>query len=70
MVSFSATTMAKMMLAAVVPLKETGLMDLVGPERTITEEVTLLHTPGHAASFDRAAGRRYQTPHWTPACCL
>ena len=22
-------------------------MDLIGPERTITDEVTLLHTPGH-----------------------
>ena len=40
-------SMAKMMLAAVVPLKDTGLMDLIGPERAVTDEVTLLHTPGH-----------------------
>jgi glyoxylase-like metal-dependent hydrolase (beta-lactamase superfamily II) len=32
---------------AVLPLKDTGLMDLVGSERAITEEVTLLHAPGH-----------------------
>ncbi len=42
----SATT-GKMMKAAVVPLKDTGLMELIGPERIITDEVTLLHTPGH-----------------------
>ena len=35
------------MKAAVVPLKDTGLMDLIGPERVLTDEVTLLHTPGH-----------------------
>ena len=37
----------EMMRKAVVPLKETGLMDLINSERTITDEVTLLHTPGH-----------------------
>lgn len=36
-----------MIRAAVLPLKDTGLMDLAGSEATITEEVTLLHTPGH-----------------------
>lgn len=39
--------MQQMIRTAVLPLKDTGLMDLIGPERTITEEVTLLHTPGH-----------------------
>lgn len=39
--------MQRMMRAAVLPLKDTGLMELIGPERTITDEVTLLHTPGH-----------------------
>jgi len=38
---------ARMMKAAVLPLKDTGLMDLIGPERVLTDEVTLLHTPGH-----------------------
>jgi glyoxylase-like metal-dependent hydrolase (beta-lactamase superfamily II) len=38
---------AAMMKAAVVPMKDTGLMELIGPERIITDEVTLLHTPGH-----------------------
>jgi glyoxylase-like metal-dependent hydrolase (beta-lactamase superfamily II) len=37
----------QMIRTAVLPLKDTGLMDLVGSEATITEEVTLLHTPGH-----------------------
>jgi glyoxylase-like metal-dependent hydrolase (beta-lactamase superfamily II) len=36
-----------MLSTAVLPLKESGLMDLIGPERVITDEVTLLHTPGH-----------------------
>jgi glyoxylase-like metal-dependent hydrolase (beta-lactamase superfamily II) len=39
--------MPEMIKAAVLPLKDTGLMDLIGPEATVTEEVTLLHTPGH-----------------------
>jgi len=39
--------MQRMISSAVVPLEHTGLMDLIGPERTVTEEVTLLHTPGH-----------------------
>lgn len=39
--------MPEMMRTAVLPLKDTGLMDLIGPERAVTEEVTLLHTPGH-----------------------
>jgi len=37
----------QMVRTAVLPLKDTGLMDLAGSEATITEEVTLLHTPGH-----------------------
>lgn len=32
---------------SLLPLKDTGLMDLIGSERAITEEVTLLHAPGH-----------------------
>jgi glyoxylase-like metal-dependent hydrolase (beta-lactamase superfamily II) len=36
-----------MIRAAVLPLKDTGLMDLTGSEAAITEDVTLLHTPGH-----------------------
>jgi glyoxylase-like metal-dependent hydrolase (beta-lactamase superfamily II) len=39
--------MQRMMRTAVIPLKDTGLMDLIGPEQIITDEVTLLHTPGH-----------------------
>lgn len=39
--------MPKMISLAVVPLKDTGLMDLVGSEATVTDEITLLHTPGH-----------------------
>lgn len=43
-----ATTAAPAMIKnAVVPMQHTGLMDLIGPERVITDEVTLLHTPGH-----------------------
>lgn len=38
---------AAMIRTAVVPLKDTGLMELAGSEAFITEEVTLLHTPGH-----------------------
>ena len=37
----------RMFEAAVIPMKDTGLMDLVGPEALITDEVTLIHTPGH-----------------------
>ncbi len=37
----------KMFDAAVIPMKDSGLMDLIGPEKVITDEVTLLHTPGH-----------------------
>ena len=40
--------MQQMIQKAVVPMENTGLMELIGPERTVTEEVTLLHTPGHA----------------------
>lgn len=40
-------TMQTMIRVAVLPLKDTGLMELIGPERAITSEVTLLHTPGH-----------------------
>src|SRR5690606_20057806 len=38
-------TMQEMIRVAVLPLKDTGLMDLIGPEQAITDEVTLLHTP-------------------------
>jgi glyoxylase-like metal-dependent hydrolase (beta-lactamase superfamily II) len=37
----------EMMKVAVLPLKDSGLMDLIGPEKAVTDEVTLLHTPGH-----------------------
>ena len=37
----------KMFATAVIPMKDTGLMELIGPERVITDGVTLLHTPGH-----------------------
>jgi glyoxylase-like metal-dependent hydrolase (beta-lactamase superfamily II) len=37
----------EMMRRAVLPLQETGLMDLASSEQYITDEVTLLHTPGH-----------------------
>ncbi len=38
---------AKMFETAVIPMKDTGLMDLIGPEAIITDGVTILHTPGH-----------------------
>lgn len=41
------TAVPPMIRAAVLPLEHTGLIDLIGPERTVTDEVTLLHTPGH-----------------------
>ena len=41
------TPQAGVMNHAVVPMKDTGLMDLVGSEAKITDEVTLLHAPGH-----------------------
>ena len=31
----------------VLPMQETGLMELIGSERAVTDEVTLLHAPGH-----------------------
>lgn len=37
----------KMFNAAVIPMKDSGLMEIIGPERVITDGVTLLHTPGH-----------------------
>jgi len=37
----------KMFAAAVEPMRNSGLMTLIGPERLITDGVTLLHTPGH-----------------------
>jgi glyoxylase-like metal-dependent hydrolase (beta-lactamase superfamily II) len=37
----------RMHAAAVVPLKNTGLLELIGPEQIITDGVTILHTPGH-----------------------
>jgi glyoxylase-like metal-dependent hydrolase (beta-lactamase superfamily II) len=33
--------------AAVIPMKDSGLMEIIGPEKVITDGVTLLHTPGH-----------------------
>jgi glyoxylase-like metal-dependent hydrolase (beta-lactamase superfamily II) len=39
--------LVEMVHKAVLPLEPTGLMDLIGPEYAVTEEVTLLHTPGH-----------------------
>jgi glyoxylase-like metal-dependent hydrolase (beta-lactamase superfamily II) len=39
--------MQKMFQTAVLPMKDSGLMELVGPEQIITDGVTLLHTPGH-----------------------
>ena len=41
------SSMQDMIRAALLPLKDTGLMDLIGPEQVLTDEVTLLHTPGH-----------------------
>ena len=40
-------TATKMLETAVIPMKDTGLMDLIGPEAIITDGVTMLHTPGH-----------------------
>jgi glyoxylase-like metal-dependent hydrolase (beta-lactamase superfamily II) len=37
----------KMFATAVLPMKDSGLMSLIGPEAMITDGVTLLHTPGH-----------------------
>jgi glyoxylase-like metal-dependent hydrolase (beta-lactamase superfamily II) len=37
----------EMMRRAVLPLQDTGLMELAGSEQYITDDVTLLHTPGH-----------------------
>jgi glyoxylase-like metal-dependent hydrolase (beta-lactamase superfamily II) len=37
----------KMFDTAVIPMKDSGLMDLIGPEEIITDGVTILHTPGH-----------------------
>ena len=39
--------LVEMVRQAILPLEHTGLMDLIGSEHTVTEEVTLLHTPGH-----------------------
>ena len=39
--------LTQMVRNAVLPLRDTGLMELIGPERAITDEVTLLQTPGH-----------------------
>jgi glyoxylase-like metal-dependent hydrolase (beta-lactamase superfamily II) len=36
-----------MITNCLLPLKDSGLMDLIGYEHPITDEVTLLHTPGH-----------------------
>lgn len=37
----------KMFRATLVPMKDSGLMTLIGPEKLITDGVSLLHTPGH-----------------------
>ena len=37
----------KMFDVAVLPMRNSGLMELIGPEAIITDGVTLLHTPGH-----------------------
>jgi glyoxylase-like metal-dependent hydrolase (beta-lactamase superfamily II) len=37
----------QMMRNCVIPLQQTGLMDIIGSERVITDEITLLHNPGH-----------------------
>lgn len=39
--------LVEMVHKAVLPLEHSGLMELIGPEHTVTSEVTLLHTPGH-----------------------
>jgi glyoxylase-like metal-dependent hydrolase (beta-lactamase superfamily II) len=39
--------LSQMIRNAVLPLEDTGLMELIGSEAAITEDVTLLHTPGH-----------------------
>jgi glyoxylase-like metal-dependent hydrolase (beta-lactamase superfamily II) len=41
------TPQGRMMAASVAPMQDTGLMELVGSEAKITDEVTLLHAPGH-----------------------
>jgi glyoxylase-like metal-dependent hydrolase (beta-lactamase superfamily II) len=41
------TPAAKMYNSAVVPLQDTGLLELIGSEYKVTDEVSLLHTPGH-----------------------
>ena len=46
-VSPMSDSMQNMIRVAVLPLKDSGQMDLIGPEHVITDEVTLLHTPGH-----------------------
>jgi glyoxylase-like metal-dependent hydrolase (beta-lactamase superfamily II) len=46
-VSPMSDAMQNMIRVAVLPLKDSGLMDLIGPEQVLTDEVTLLHTPGH-----------------------
>jgi glyoxylase-like metal-dependent hydrolase (beta-lactamase superfamily II) len=40
-------TAPAMMRAAVIPMKDSGLIDFIGPEKVVTDEVTLVHTPGH-----------------------
>lgn len=41
------TPQAAMMKHSVLPMRDTGLMELAGSEARITGEVTLLHAPGH-----------------------
>ena len=37
----------KTVSTCLLPVKDAGLMDLVGSEQQVTDEVTILHTPGH-----------------------
>jgi len=41
------TPQAAVMKNSVLPMQNTGLMELIGSEAKITDEVTLLHAPGH-----------------------
>jgi glyoxylase-like metal-dependent hydrolase (beta-lactamase superfamily II) len=41
------TPLSQMVQTAVMPLEHTGLMELIDSEYAVTDEVSLLHTPGH-----------------------
>jgi glyoxylase-like metal-dependent hydrolase (beta-lactamase superfamily II) len=45
--AFLASERAAYVRHSVLPLTDSGLMELAGSERIITDEVTLLHSPGH-----------------------